>query len=635
MHIANIKVPSEWTKLVDLIHIGRDKFEVKAGETYYIHNNSDFILYAVESEGVPTDDVEAKRVYAGKSAGYVKVAGDLYVCSKLPAMYPYPPTISMIFCDDVVANDAVVIGAYVPETNVKGAYVFKGSVANEDALPKTGMVVGDVYDIKATGMNVAWTGEAWDALGATVSVDLTPYAKKADVDAEIKEIKAELPLKATKEELTEKLATKAEAADVVALEAKIEDKADKTAIPDVSGFATKEELKEGLDAKENVDDHIVKYLDFGEGRRTIQLANHNTISGIATDGTGHNLAMLSKWDVADFGAAGVHCNLNTKDNVTINDKDVIATEAALKVIADKVDLKASLADIDGLLFRVGRMEDKVAALEKTNTEPVAAESSDTLNLTDTAKDYVVSGDIAKAAAISGKTVTLKDVTVNGATLALNAEKDVELKSVNLTGTYPSNKGKVIKNDNAEYVTIKDSTFDASAAYNMVEIGLDGTTLPKGVLIENCKFTGNYANNAILVFGTQDNAVININNCYFEHVSNVLRLSNKTNAKNVTVNITNCKCDHWDTDPQWAGLLICQDYTSGNAVKANENNLFAPDKITINISNLTIPDGTLLEAPKDMATIAGSFDDKQVFYLWDNYRNGVAYDAAKYPAINIL
>ena len=580
MHIANIKVPSEWTKLVDLIHIGRDKFEVKAGETYYIHNNSDFIIYAVESEEVPAEDAEAKRIYAGKSAGYVKVAGDLYVCSKLPNVYPYPATISMIFCNDVVANDAVVIGAYVPETNVKGAYVFKASVENEAALPKEGMVVGDVYDIKATGMNVAWTGEAWDALGATVSVDLTPYAKKAEVDAEIKEIKAELPLKATKEELTEKLATKAEAADVVAIETKLEDKADKTAIPtvpsDVSAFT-----------------NDAGYL--------------------------------------------VQSDLNVYASVEFVNKvaQTKASQSDFQAVANKVDLKASLADVDGLLFRVGRMEDKVAALEKTNTEPVAAEAVNALNLTDATKDYIVSGDIAIAAAISGKTVTLKDVSVNDATLALNAEKDVELKSVNLTGTYPSDKGKVIKNDNAEYVTVKDSTFDASAAYNMIEIGLDGTALPKGVLIENCKFTGNYTNNAILVFGTQDNAVININNCYFEHVSNVLRLSNKTNAKNVTVNITNCKCDHWDTNPQWAGLLICQDYTSGSTAKAEENNLFAPDKITINVSNLITPDGTLLEAPKDMATIAGSFDDKQVFYLSDNYRGSVAYDAAKYPAINIL
>lgn len=580
MHIANIKVPSEWTKLVDLIHIGRDKFEVKAGETYYIHNNSDFIIYAVESEEVPAEDAEAKRIYAGKSAGYVKVAGDLYVCSKLPNVYPYPATISMIFCNDVVANDAVVIGAYVPETNVKGAYVFKASVENEAALPKEGMVVGDVYDIKATGMNVAWTGEAWDALGATVNVDLTPYAKKAEVDAEIKEIKAELPLKATKEELTEKLATKAEAADVVAIETKLEDKADKTAIPtvpsDVSAFT-----------------NDAGYL--------------------------------------------VQSDLNVYASVEFVNKvaQTKASQTDFQAVANKVDLKASLADVDGLLFRVGRMEDKVAALEKTNTEPVAAEAANALNLTDATKDYIVSGDIAIAAAISGKTVTLKDVSVNDATLALNAEKDVELKSVNLTGTYPSDKGKVIKNDNAEYVTVKDSTFDASAAYNMIEIGLDGTALPKGVLIENCKFTGNYTNNAILVFGTQDNAVININNCYFEHVSNVLRLSNKTNAKNVTVNITNCKCDHWDTNPQWAGLLICQDYTSGSTAKAEENNLFAPDKITINVSNLITPDGTLLAAPKDMATIAGSFDDKQVFYLSDNYRGSVAYDAAKYPAINIL
>ena len=63
-------------------------------------------------------------------------------------------------------------------------------------------------------------------------------------------------------------------------------------------------------------------------RKTIQLNNYDTISGISTTGEGYNLVMLSKWDVADFGSRAIHFNINSKDgNVTINDHDFIATQA--------------------------------------------------------------------------------------------------------------------------------------------------------------------------------------------------------------------------------------------------------------------------------------------------------------------
>lgn len=119
----------------------------------------------------------------------------------------------------------------------------------------------------------------------------------------------------------------------------IEDAAAKEKINEVD--AKVEELAEitesavnTLDGKINeVDAKAVPYKLFtytnAEGntatRKTIQLNNYDTISGVDTKGVGHNLAMLSKWDVADFGAPGVHFNLNTKDNVTINDDLVVAT----------------------------------------------------------------------------------------------------------------------------------------------------------------------------------------------------------------------------------------------------------------------------------------------------------------------
>lgn len=72
----------------------------------------------------------------------------------------------------------------------------------------------------------------------------------------------------------------------------------------------------------------VKYLDFihnGVNRKTIQLANYDSISGIDTKGNGHNLVMLSKWDIADFGATGVALNLNGKnERPTYNDDKELA-----------------------------------------------------------------------------------------------------------------------------------------------------------------------------------------------------------------------------------------------------------------------------------------------------------------------
>ena len=64
------------------------------------------------------------------------------------------------------------------KTEVSSVYKYKGSVTNESALPTEGQVVGDVYNLEDTGMNVAWTGEGWDNLGSVI--DLTPYLTTED-----------------------------------------------------------------------------------------------------------------------------------------------------------------------------------------------------------------------------------------------------------------------------------------------------------------------------------------------------------------------------------------------------------------------------------------------------------------------
>lgn len=66
---------------------------------------------------------------------------------------------------------------YALKTDITNVYKFKGSVENFEALPKTELTAGDVYDVKAAhgnnpaGTNFAWTGTEWDPLGGAFHVD--------------------------------------------------------------------------------------------------------------------------------------------------------------------------------------------------------------------------------------------------------------------------------------------------------------------------------------------------------------------------------------------------------------------------------------------------------------------------------
>lgn len=619
-----------------------------------------------------------------------------------------------------------------------------------------------------------------------VKAALETKADKADVDSAVENINSALDQKADKiavDAITEQLATKADAESVD------------------NRFAT---VNEGLDSKADkiaVDaitadlEGVVKYQEFGEGRKTIQLSNYDNISGIDTKGEGHNLVMLSKWDKADFGAPGVELNLNgSADRPTYNDtKEIALTEdieaakeglISYKVLEDgsktielangdslsgvnsdgvagfnlakvtpenkveigsagmdlnlvgseprplfngskgialsedletkaaelqdNINLKASQSDLEAYMSatdtkvseleeKIGNVPTKVSELEndlgfqneaqvdgkikeaidaippvdltpyvsdvaglsntlealnatvqilqskvdvltKTNTEVVSVDGS-AGELKDSSKDYIVSGSINENAEIVGKSISLKSIKVSdNARLKLNAG-DVEAKDLNISGSFPKANGNtVISVNNAEFIVFKDMVFDASEVYNGIEIGLaSNSVLPKNILFDNCKFQGEFSNNAILVFGTQDNAIITLNNCYFEKISNALRLSNKSNASGVVVNINNCTVDQWETRVPFQGFLICEDYTNKTEEEVNANNLFGDGKITVNFNNL-VHAGVKIN-PADPASVCGTKNESQVVMVCQDAVAGpegdycLSYDAAKFPVVS--
>lgn len=314
-------------------------------------------------------------------------------------------------------------------------------------------------------------------------------------------------------------------------------------------------------------------------------------------------------------------------------------------LAKKEDKVVHSADLSSLVSRLTALEEKVADMKRTNVETTTIIT----DATDTTVDYIIKNttvdsssyspsDTKKQVLVKGKSVTINNGTVtNDARLSISADDgDVEIKNVKFEGAFPkATSNPILYIDDADNVIIKDLTIDATSAYNGIEIGLNAASSAKSILIDNCQFKGHFDNNGISIFGMKDDAVININNCYFEYLSNMIRLSNKTNAKNVTVNITNCKCDKWETiNWNYAGMIICQDNYSGTKEAEEANNVFGPDKMTINIINCEGPYGKV-KTPADISSVCGSQTFDQILYVYYDKTGVIHYNASKYPTVNIL
>lgn len=386
----------------------------------------------------------------------------------------------------------------------------------------------------------------------------------------------------------------------------------------------------------------------GRDKKVITLDNDELINArsnsedlenkVNVGGKSISLIQLNRWNVVDVGSPYTLTNINTPkgQRPTVQEAGQSGPEAnQIAYVSDVAGLSNTL---EALNATVQILQSKVDVLTKTNTEVVSVDGS-AGELKDSSKDYIVSGSINENAEIVGKSISLKSIKVSdNARLKLNAG-DVEAKDLNISGSFPKANGNtVISVNNAEFIVFKDMVFDASEVYNGIEIGLaSNSVLPKNILFDNCKFQGEFSNNAILVFGTQNNAIITLNNCYFEKISNALRLSNKSNASGVVVNINNCTVDQWETRAPWQGFLICEDYTNKTEEEVNANNLFGDGKITVNFNNL-VHAGVKIN-PADPASVCGTKNESQVVMVCQDAVAGpegdycLSYDAAKFPVVS--
>lgn len=234
------------------------------------------------------------------------------------------------------------------DSKISSVMSYKGTVATVEDLPSSA-TVGDVYNVTDTGMNYAWNGSQWDALGS--DIDLSNYITNTQFETE--------------------LAKKQPAGDYATVEQLNTQLAEKQPVGD---YATTQELNVGLATKQEVGDYPV-YQKFSAGadpaeRKTIQLANADSISGISTTGSGANLIMMSKWDKVDIGSTKYQMNLNSPSGVVqINDEKVVATTDQIPDVSNfatntSVDEKISQVQTESGIVNLGNFAQAIVAENK-------------------------------------------------------------------------------------------------------------------------------------------------------------------------------------------------------------------------------------------------------------------------------
>lgn len=85
------------------------------------------------------------------------------------------------------------LSVYAKKSDIAKAVNYKGSVNSYSELPKSGMAVGDMYNITTAdkvngvkaGDNVVYNGNSWDNMGGTI--DLSDYATKEELNKKMNE----------------------------------------------------------------------------------------------------------------------------------------------------------------------------------------------------------------------------------------------------------------------------------------------------------------------------------------------------------------------------------------------------------------------------------------------------------------
>ena len=486
--------------------------------------NKDAELEAVIAEKADAADVEAVQAAIetlnGDGDGSVKKTAEDAAAAEVAKVVAEAPedldTLKEVA--DYIAADKTKASEIETKLSEHDAAVEELGAKDEELAAKDAELeaaIAEKADASALEDEITRAKTAEQALDTKVDAKADNDALEAEItralgkEGELQDAIAE---KASNDSLTEEK-ERAEAAEQ-ALDAKVDTKADASTVADeLTELKSKDTELEAKDVAQ--DEEIAKKVEWTEstpGRNHIVLKNHDSLLGTATDGTTYNVAMVSKWDVADFGTTHLHLNLNTSDAVTINDNKVVATEdvvdekiAAIDGFAKPEDLEpkadssavteeisaaiAPLAVKSEVTEEINAVSDALAQFETQVADEYQLKGNYLTEdaLDGLAKESAVTEEIAAAvAAVEATVATKADATAVEAleaTVATKADADTVYTKEEVDAML-ADKQAEIDTMKAEYAKLKDIVGDLGGAveYSVPEDGTFNNMMKKSGII---------------------------------------------------------------------------------------------------------------------------------------------------------
>ena len=317
---------------------------------------------------------------------------------------------------------------------------------------------------------------------------------------------------------------------------------------------------------------LVDYYTAGNG---IDIDNtHNTIA-LKLDANGESFLTVG---VDGLKLDGVQVAIDK----AVNDAKLYGSDG-ISIASNKVKAVAAKFSASALKNPITVNEDgiKFASLldcgffdDITAVVSTAEEINSIKNPSET--DVFINGDSALNALTTKKTfknIEISNVDANNQ-IYLYATDNIVIDGMEVTGDNGSTNGYI--NYSAKDIEISNlSIANGSTAYNVFEGDQTNQNLKvlnaSNVMVDNPSLTHNVFN----VYKPQNDAVINIKDSRFNLTvdnSNVLRISNTSNATGVTVNFENIEWNYENglsfNDWRWAGLIIYQPYSTDSGLSGD-------------------------------------------------------------------
>jgi len=316
------------------------------------------------------------------------------------------------------------------------------------------------------------------------------------------------------------------------------------------------------------------------------LTEHQSLSGYATEQwvedkhylTEHqdisNLATKAEVEAVDDKVDAIDLTIYAK-TADVND------ELALK--ADKTEIPTDFYTQEQVNGIMSQLLTRIENLEEQNGVVVADDASAVENAAANSNLVLTSTEAIQALTSNTKynTITIVGGNANNGDIKAIASDKLTIDGMTVNGDKGASNGRILIS--SENVVLKNVEIESgSTAYNIFESSQSTAASEyftsnyevSNLTVDNTELNHNIVN----IYTFNDDAVVTIKDSYFNldaDKSNVLRLSNYTNATGVTVNFENVEWTYENapvSDWAWAGLIIYQPSATDAALNGDTSKL---------------------------------------------------------------